>query len=101
MIVEMPVTAIARTGLVSKMAERLSSPWLVVLLAAATLLDISVIDPLPLVDEVVLGTSAVLLARWQKRRRARLRREHEPPQADAAPAEAAAAAEPAATPGAR
>lgn len=54
-------------GFVEKIAASLQSPYLVILMGALFAIDLFIPDPLPLVDELVLGLITILLARWQGR----------------------------------
>jgi hypothetical protein len=49
-------------------ARRLRFPRLLGLTAALFLLTLVIPDPLPLVDELLLGLSTLLLANWKQRR---------------------------------
>jgi hypothetical protein len=52
-----------------RFAERLSFPRLFLLTAALFVLTLIVPDPLPWVDEILLGLSTLLLANLRRRRR--------------------------------
>lgn len=52
---------------VEKAASKLKYPWLLALVALLFILDLTVLDPVPFVDEVILGLLTVLLARWRER----------------------------------
>jgi hypothetical protein len=49
-------------------AARLRYPTLFKLTAAAFVISVLLPDPIPLVDEIVLGLGALLLANWKKRK---------------------------------
>lgn len=51
------------------LAARLRFPWLFALTAGLFLLDVVVPDPLPFLDELLLGLVALLFGAWKKRRR--------------------------------
>lgn len=57
-----------RTGIIRRFAERLSFPKLFFLLSGLFLLDFIVTDPIPFIDEAILGILAVILGMWKKRR---------------------------------
>ena len=48
--------------------DRLRSWQLVVLAGGLLLADLFVLDPIPFVDEVMLGLTTLLFARWKRRR---------------------------------
>ena len=48
--------------------ERMSSSWLLALLGIVFVADLVVMDPLPFVDEILIGAVTLLLARWKGRR---------------------------------
>ena len=54
---------------VERLIEGLSSRYLLFGLGAIFVLDLFTPDLLPFIDEIVLGISTLLLARWQSRRR--------------------------------
>ncbi len=60
-------------GKLQRYAGQLKSSTLLVLVASLFALDLVIVDPLPFVDEIVLGIVTLLVARWQNRRK-------EPPQ---------------------
>jgi hypothetical protein len=47
--------------------SRLSFPWLFAIAAVLFVLNLFVVDPIPFVDEILLGLGALLLSRWKKR----------------------------------
>lgn len=65
-------------GRLQRYAGQLKSSTLLVLVASLFALDLVVPDPLPFVDEIVLGIVTILVARWQGRRQ-------EPPPAKPSP----------------
>lgn len=48
---------------------QMKSSTLLMVVASLFLLDLVVPDPLPFVDEIVLGIVTILVARWQSRRK--------------------------------
>lgn len=48
-------------------AARLRFPWLFALTAALFLFDLLTPDPLPFVDELLLGLVTLLFAAWRRR----------------------------------
>ena len=48
---------------------RLSHPWLFVIVALLFLVNLVLPDPIPFIDELLLGLGAVLLANLKERRR--------------------------------
>lgn len=57
-----------RLGLIQQIASRLRFPQLFFLVAALFLVDLFLLDPIPLLDEVLLGLATVLLGTWKKGR---------------------------------
>ncbi len=58
-------------GLVERLqrfAGQLKSSTLLLLVTSLFVLDLVIPDPLPFVDEIVLGLMTILIARWQSRR---------------------------------
>ena len=53
---------------IAGMLERLTSSTLFTVVAVIFLVDLAVPDPVPFVDEIVLGAATILLARWRLRR---------------------------------
>ena len=53
-------------GAISSLANRLRFPWLFLLFLVAFLANLLIPDPVPFIDELVLGLGALLLARLQK-----------------------------------
>lgn len=47
---------------------RLSYPKLMLTFAVLFVMDMLVIDPIPLIDEILLGLGTLLLANWKKRK---------------------------------
>ena len=58
-----------RSELIRRGASRLRYPYLFVLVAVLFLVDLFLPDPVPLVDEIMLGSLAVLFGMWKERRR--------------------------------
>lgn len=54
--------------LVQRFAGRLRFPVLFLLTAALFVVNLFVPDPIPLLDEILLGLGAVLLGSWKQRR---------------------------------
>lgn len=48
--------------------SRFGSRTLVILMGALFVADLVIMDPIPFVDEILLGVATLLLARWQSRR---------------------------------
>ncbi len=48
---------------------QMKSSTLLMVVGSLFLLDLVVLDPLPYIDEVILGILTLLIARWQNRRR--------------------------------
>ncbi len=48
---------------------QLKSSTLLLLVTSLFVLDLVVPDPLPFIDEIVLGIATILIARWQSRRK--------------------------------
>ena len=57
-----------REGLIRRFASRLSFPKLFFVLAILFILDFFIADPLPFVDEAVLGILAVMVGMWREKR---------------------------------
>ncbi|MEM8960807.1 MAG: DUF6116 family protein [Acidobacteriota bacterium] len=47
--------------------RRLKYPWLLALVAGLFVVDVLIPDPIPLLDELMIGTLTVLLAMWRER----------------------------------
>ena len=47
---------------------RLSYPRLMLTFAALFVVDMLVLDPIPFIDEILLGLGTLLLANWKKRK---------------------------------
>ena len=56
-----------RVGIIRRFASRLKFPQLFALLFGLLLLDFIIPDPLPYVDEVILGILTVMLGMWRRR----------------------------------
>ena len=67
-----------RRGLIHDFLTGLSFPVLFLVLVALFLIDAVFVDPVPFVDEAILGTLAVLLGTWRKKRHEK-RQKNEPP----------------------
>ena len=50
--------------------DKLDTGHVLTLVGVLFLLDLAIPDPLPFVDEIFLGALALLVARWQSRRKA-------------------------------
>ncbi len=50
-----------------RFAGQLKSSTLLLLVTSLFVLDLIIPDPLPFIDEIILGIMAVLIARWQSR----------------------------------
>ncbi|HSF15485.1 MAG TPA: DUF6116 family protein [Vicinamibacteria bacterium] len=57
-----------RIGLIRRYASRLSFPKLFVVFLVLFLADLFFLDPIPFLDEAILGTLAVMLGIWRDRR---------------------------------
>jgi hypothetical protein len=57
-----------RQGLIRRFASRLSFPKLFFVLTALFILDFFIVDPLPFVDEAILGILAVMVGMWRGKR---------------------------------
>lgn len=57
-------------GRLQRYAGELKSSTLLLLVASLFAIDLVIVDPLPFVDEIVLGLMTVLLARWKNRAKA-------------------------------
>lgn len=66
-----PASRDERIGFIRRYASRLSFPYLFVLFSGLFLLDLFVPDPVPFLDEAILGTLAVMLGMWRDRREAK------------------------------
>ncbi len=51
-----------------RFADQLKSSTLALIAATLFVVDLFIPDPLPFVDEIVLGLVTILIARWQSRR---------------------------------
>jgi hypothetical protein len=58
----------ARSSAIRRFASRLRFPYLFVLLVGLLVLDLLLVDPIPFIDEIVLGLLAVLVGMWKERR---------------------------------
>ncbi len=47
-------------------AENLRFPWLLLLTAALFGINLSIPDPIPFIDEILLGLATIILGRWRK-----------------------------------
>ena len=57
-----------RAGIIRRFASRLKFPQLFFLVSALFVLDWFVPDPIPFIDEAILGLTAVALGMWRERR---------------------------------
>ena len=55
-------------GWLQRFAGQLKSSTLLAVVAGLFALDLVVPDPVPFVDEIILGLATILIARWQGRR---------------------------------
>lgn len=72
---------LGRRGWIGDILTGLRTSQLTWLLLALFLVDFAVVDPLPFVDEAMLGLATLLVARWRGRRAA----EEKPPTKDVTP----------------
>ncbi len=56
-------------GRLQRYVGQLKSSTLLLLVGSLFVLDLVVPDPLPFIDEIVLGLSTIPIARWQSRRK--------------------------------
>jgi len=63
MVLTSPISA-----LISKLIPGIRYPWLFAILAGLLAIDLVVPDPVPLLDEVVLGVLTFLAASWRIRK---------------------------------
>ena len=68
-----------RRGLIERLLGRLRFPHLFLLVLALFGITMAVPDPLPFVDEVLLGAMTVLFGLWRRRREERLTEREERP----------------------
>ncbi len=61
-------------------ASRMRFPKLALLVALLFVVDLVVPDPIPFIDEIVMGLMTVLLARWRERPREQPRKNVTPKQ---------------------
>ena len=57
-----------RIGFIRRYASRLSFPKLFLVFLGLFLVDLLIYDPIPFLDEAILGTLAVMLGMWRDRR---------------------------------
>ncbi|MEM7351949.1 MAG: DUF6116 family protein [Acidobacteriota bacterium] len=55
-------------GTLRRLGQRLKSSQLLMLVSSLFVLDLLIPDPIPFVDEIILGILAILVGRWQERR---------------------------------
>ena len=65
--------------------EKMSSSWLLTLLGVVFVADLVVMDPLPFVDEILIGVVTLLVARWKGRRDDETDRTSKPPPKNVTP----------------
>ena len=53
---------------IRRFVGQLKSPQLFLLVGSLFLLDLVILDPIPFIDEIILGIITLLVARWKKRR---------------------------------
>jgi hypothetical protein len=58
----------ARGGIIRRYASRLRFPQLFAILAGLLVVDFVIPDPIPYIDEVILGILTVLLGMWRRHR---------------------------------
>lgn len=73
-------------NVVSRFLEQLKSSQLLSLLAGLLVLDLIIPDPLPFVDEIILGVLTLLVARWKMRSSAPEAEPVKPPTKNVTPA---------------
>lgn len=56
-----------RAGIIRRFASRLKFPQLFLLVSGLFVLDWFVPDPIPFIDEAILGLAAVALGMWRER----------------------------------
>ena len=56
-------------GTLLSLASRLRFPWLLAVTAVLFVASLIIPDPVPLLDELLLGLLTLLFATWRKRRR--------------------------------
>lgn len=54
-------------GLLERIADRIDTRHLALVVGVLFAVDFVVPDPLPFIDEIILGSLTILLARWQSR----------------------------------
>jgi hypothetical protein len=59
-----------RVDMFRRFGSRLKYPYLFILIMLLFLIDIFTPDPIPLIDEAILGLLAVLFGTWRDRRKA-------------------------------
>ncbi len=64
----MPNLPQSLTAMFEELAARLKSSQLVWLVGGLFVLDLFIPDPIPFVDEIILGTLTLLIARWKRER---------------------------------
>ena len=52
-----------------RFTKQLKSSTLLLIVTTLFVLDVLIPDPLPFVDEIILGIMTILIARWQSRRK--------------------------------
>ena len=57
----------SRQGLIQRFLGRLRFPQVLVLLVVLFVLDLFLPDPIPFVDEIILGVLALLVSLWKER----------------------------------
>lgn len=66
-----PASRDERIGFIRRYVSRLSFPYLFALFSGLFLLDLFFPDPVPFLDEAILGTLAVMLGMWRDKREAK------------------------------
>lgn len=61
-------TRLSLVGLLTRFFSRLKFPWLFAVVLTLFGLDFVLPDPVPLMDELLLGTTTLLLGAWKRRK---------------------------------
>jgi hypothetical protein len=60
---------VERSDIIKRFGSKLKYPQLLILLLVLFVIDLFVPDPIPFIDEVVLGLLAVLFGTWKNRKK--------------------------------